>query len=214
MKRRVYFPAVTAAMALPVLAALVGLTCAGSADANPGLRPAEPAGKYMVSIVKQKLGNDYARAWQSLYPAHQRVAALDEYVACESLVPSAGTLIDVRALRTFDEWIWVAGQSRKMRTRAVKVRVSVAAHDFPLFPVVLKPTFHAIAVNGQWTWILSPRPVRLLQRGNLPLCLRSISPKGRELALGHGAGRFLDTGHVNATTTWAERVPLERERTR
>ena len=66
-------------------------------------------------------------------------------------------------LRTFDESMQVAGQRWELLTRAVKVRVSVAALDFPLFPVVLKPTFHAIAVNGQWTWSCA-RAVRVVQR--------------------------------------------------
>ena len=131
------------------------LAISATAHADRGVRPAEPAGKYMTGIVKLKLTNDYERAWQSLYPAHQRIAPLEAYVACESLVPPAGTLVGLRVLRTFDESIRVAGERRKMKTRAVRVRVAVASPVFTLFPVTVVQTFHAIAVEGQWRWILS-----------------------------------------------------------
>jgi hypothetical protein len=139
-----------------VVAMLVALASSAVAHADRGVRPAEPAGSYMASIVKQKLDNDYASAWQTLYPPHQRVASLEAYVACESLVPSPGTLVGVRVLRTFNERIRVAGALKRVRTRAVRVRVSVSLPDFPLFPVVVDQTFHAVAVKRHWRWILSP----------------------------------------------------------
>jgi hypothetical protein len=135
--------------------AVAALGAAGLAQADRGLRPAEPAGQYMTTIVKQKLESRYDLAWQSLYPAHQRVASLDAYVACESLTPEAGTLVGIKAVRVYDERIAVAGVARKVMTRAVRVRVMVASPTFPLFPVTIVQTFHAIAVGGQWKWILS-----------------------------------------------------------
>ena len=124
------------------------------AQADPGVRPAEPAGKYMTAVVKQKLANEYDLAWQSLYPPHQRVASQEAYVACESLTPPAGPLAAIKVLRTFDERIRIAGASRKVMTRAVRMRVAVAVPEFP-FPIMIDQTFHAVAVAGQWKWILS-----------------------------------------------------------
>ena len=100
------------------------------AQANPGVRPAEPAGKYMTAVVKQKLANEYGLAWQSLYPPHQRVASQEAYVGCESLQPAAGALAGIKVLRTFDERIRVAGVQRKLMTRAVRVHVAVALPEF------------------------------------------------------------------------------------
>ena len=54
----------------------VALAAVGAAQADRGVRPAEPAGKYMAGIVEQKITNQYDLAWQSLYPPHQRVASL------------------------------------------------------------------------------------------------------------------------------------------
>ncbi len=138
-------------LSIGVAAALVA---ASFAQAERGVRPAEPAGKYMTQVVKQKLANQYDLAWQSLYPAHQRVVSQEAYVACESLTPPAGPLVAINVMRSFNERIRVAGANRKMMTRAVRMRVAVAVPGFP-FPIVIDQTFHAIAVAGQWRWILS-----------------------------------------------------------
>src|SRR5690349_4043007 len=134
---------------IQVATAVAALGCAAAAGADPGSRPAEPAGTYMVSVVKQKLANQYYLAWQSLYPRHQAVANLEAYVGCESLVPDMGALVGIKVLRVFDERIRISGGQRKVPTRAVRLRVAIAAPSFPQFPVVVDQTFHAVAVNGQ-----------------------------------------------------------------
>jgi len=155
-------PLKTVLLGLAPMAAIVMLSAAPGAaalsfagTAGRGNLPTEPAGRYMTTVVRQKLASEYELAWQSLYPSHQRVATLEAYVGCESLVPRPGTLVAVKVLRVFDERIRVAGGTRKLKTRAVRVRVAVASSEFPLFPVTIVNTFHAIAVDGRWTWILS-----------------------------------------------------------
>jgi len=150
-----------------IATAAAALAVAGTAAADRGVRPAEPAGTYMVSVVKEKLSADYASAWKTLYPRHQRVATHDAYVACESLTPDAGTMLSVSALRAYNERIPVAGRGGMTRTKAVDVRVTV---DSPLvtFPVVIEQTFHAISVNGRWRWILSHDQYRYYRDGDCP----------------------------------------------
>jgi hypothetical protein len=153
---------------LSIVVAGVALAAIGAAQADRGVRPAEPAGKYMAGIVEQKITNEYDLAWQSLYPPHQRVASLDAYVACESMTPAAGDLIGVKVLRTFDERIRVAGLQRKLMTRAVRVRVMVASPITRPFPVTIEQTFHAIAVKRQWKWILSADQYAYYSEGTCP----------------------------------------------
>jgi hypothetical protein len=153
---------------LSVAVAGIAFVAIGAAHADPVVRPAEPAGKYMAAIVKQKLANQYDLAWKSLYPAHQRVASLDAYVACESLTPAAGDLVGIKVLRSFDERIRVAGLPRKLMTRAVSVRVKVASPYTAPFPVTIEQTFHAIAVLGQWRWILSASQYQYYSEGTCP----------------------------------------------
>ena len=153
---------------ISIAVAGVALAAVGAAQADRGVRPAEPAGKYMAGIVEQKITNQYDLAWQSLYPLHQRVASLDAYVACESLTPAAGPLAAIKVLRTFDERIRVAGLQRKLMTRAVRVRVKVVSPYTTPFPVTIEQTFHAIAVKGQWKWILSADQYAYYSEGTCP----------------------------------------------
>lgn len=148
--------------------AVAALAGAGLAQADRGLRPAEPAGAYMTGIVKEKLANQYDIAWDSLYPAHQRVASRDAYIACESLTPPAGDLVAIKVQRVYDERIAVAGVARKVMTRAVRVRVVIASPVFTPFPVAIVQTFHAIAVQGQWRWILSRDQYAYYSSGSCP----------------------------------------------
>jgi len=152
----------------PVAVGAAVLASTTVARAEGGLTPAEPARAYMTKIVKAKLANQYDLAWQSLYPPHQRVASLEAYVGCESLTESAGTLVSIKTLRVFDERIAVAGAKRKLVTRAVRVRVTVASPAFTLYPVVITQTFHVVAVRGQWKWILSSDQYAYYSAGTCP----------------------------------------------
>lgn len=153
---------------LSIAVAGVALAAVGAAQADRVVRPAEPAGKYMTGVVEDKLANEYEHVWQSLYAPHQRVASLDAYVACESLTPTAGTLIGIKVLRTFNERIRIAGAQRKLMTRAVRVRVMIASPIYTPFPVAIEQTFHAIAVKGQWKWILSADQYAYYSEGTCP----------------------------------------------
>jgi hypothetical protein len=129
--------------------------------------PRRSAGPFMVRIVRQKMESRYDLAWTSLYPLHQRVASLEAYVACESLVPSPGTLINVRSVRNVPESIRVSGRTTTIATRAVTVSVTVLSPLSP-FPVRVVETFHAVPVSGHWTWILSPDQYQSYSDGACP----------------------------------------------
>ena len=145
---------------------------AGVAPADRGNWPVEPAGTYMTTIVKQKLASEYGLAWQSLYPPHQRVATLDAYVGCESLVPRPGTLVAVKVLRVFDERIRDrrrAGQAEDAR------RARPRRHCLARIPAVPgRHREHVPCDRSRRTVDVDPqpRPIRVLQRRHLPLRLR------------------------------------------
>ena len=130
-------------------------TVAPAASADPGRLPIEPVGAYMASVVREKLAGEYASAWETLYPPHQAVAPLDAYVGCETLIPTAGTLVGVKVLHVFRESILIAGTHAAQATRAVQLRVVVASPVFTLFPLAVTETFHAVPLRGRWRWILS-----------------------------------------------------------
>jgi hypothetical protein len=147
--------------------AAVLIAVAAVAGSPAAAAPSPGAGRFLTEIVREKIEGDYPQAWESLYPAHQRVASQDAYVGCESLVPTTGTLVGVRATRVYSERIRVAGGSRKVESKAVRVRVSVLPTAW-LMPVVVSQTFHAVAVGGRWTWILSADQYGYYSAGTCP----------------------------------------------
>jgi hypothetical protein len=110
-------------------------------------------GRFLTSVVADIARNDYEHAWLGLYPGHQRVAPLDEYVACELKSPIPGRLeaaVIVRSVRTSFP---VAGQRRPLRGAAVTFRIRIS--DSALAGSVdVRATFHAVPVAGRWRWIL------------------------------------------------------------
>ena len=137
-----------------IAVAAVAFAAVGAAQAERGVRPAEPAGKYMTGVVKQKLANQYDLAWQSLYPAHQRIASLRRLCRVREPHGARGPARRDQGDAHLRRAIRIAGASRKVMTRAIRMRVVVAVPQFP-FPIIIDQTFHAIAVAGQWKWILS-----------------------------------------------------------
>ena len=131
--------------------------------------PNEGAGRFMKSVVSQKLAKRYDLAWETLYPAHQRVASREAYVDCQSRIPSPGAISSsVRVLRVFRERLSVAGESHKLTTAAVTVRATGLASAGDYYPFVVTTTFHALRVKGHWTWILSPKQYGYYSAGTCP----------------------------------------------
>src|SRR5215210_1855018 len=134
-------------LAAGVAAALVLVLTRGSGD-DLG----DPA-SFLTTVVEQIAGNDYADAWLSLHPAQKLVADREAYVACESQSPIPGKLASVNVLSVSDEQVRVAGEGTSAG-KAVRLKLSIGGLGGD--PVVVTHTGHAVAVAGNWTWILPP----------------------------------------------------------
>jgi hypothetical protein len=118
--------------------------------------PATPLGdpgRFLRGVVVDVAHNDYARAWLGLYPPHQSVAPLAEYVACELRSPIPGRLDAVVVLRSVRASFPVAGRTTPIRGAAVTFRIRLSEPSLST-SVRLRATFHAVLVSGRWTWIL------------------------------------------------------------
>jgi hypothetical protein len=135
-----------------VTAALLSL-CAALPSPVDAAHLGDP-GLFLERVVLDMGRDDYAHAWLSLYPPHQHVAPLDEYVACElkSPLPHIEAIVPLRPVRTS---FFVAGQAHKVRGAAVtlRIRFSDAATGASL---ELRTTLHAVPLAGRWRWILPP----------------------------------------------------------
>jgi hypothetical protein len=121
------------------------------ADRSPRRGP----GPFMARLVVQKALGRYDAAWKTLHPSHKRVAARTEYVECERLTPFPGLIKSAKVTRVFADPVSIAGMTAPVPSKAVTVRVAVWTAVTSI-PVVVTHTFHAVAVNGKWTWILTP----------------------------------------------------------
>jgi hypothetical protein len=121
----------------------------------------------MSSLIRQKATGQYELAWKSLHPLHQEVAPERIYVRCENLTVFPGRLIKVSVLNVKDEPVRIAGEKASVASKAVTLRVSVNSPGIPR-PVVVKDTYHAIAVDGHWTWILTRENFAEYKAGHCP----------------------------------------------
>ena len=158
-----------AVLVVVLLAATLAATLAAahggrSARAAPAL--GDPAA-FIVRTTHEKLAGRYANAWASLYPSHKLVAPRDLYVRCEARMPFPGKIVSIRALSKWREPVSIAGLARKIPGEAVRIRAIVRTPMLTA-PITVTHTFHAVPVEGHWTWILSPSRFRLYSGGGCP----------------------------------------------
>jgi hypothetical protein len=127
-------------------------------------QPKEDPVAFLDGIVRGIVANDYGRVWQSLHPAQQRVAKRDAYIACEHRTQIAARLDWIKPLRAVNQQISVAGDGGgPVQSKAVTFELKLVGEQQP-FPV----TVHAIAVDGRWRWILTPRRFETYRSGACP----------------------------------------------
>jgi len=140
--------------------AVVVVRFAGGTDG-----PGDPGG-FMTGLIQEIAANDYAGAWATLHPAHQRVATREAYVACEAQSPIPGQLSSVDVLDVSDKQVRVAGETGTVAGKAVRLELSIAGGGPD--PIVVAHTSHAVAVAGHWTWILPPERFAAYRAGRCP----------------------------------------------
>ena len=133
-----------AALAAAALAGCGG----GSGDATPDGDP----GAFMARLVRDVAAGRYERAWQTLHPAHQLVATRERYLSCEHLTPFPGRIASVKVVSVADERYTVPGESESVDSTVVTLRVTLRPASRP--GNRFDSTFHAVPVEGHWTWSL------------------------------------------------------------
>jgi hypothetical protein len=135
----------------------------GGRSAPPAPKLGDPAA-FIVRTIEEKARGRYADVWDSLYPSHKLIAPRELYVRCELRIPFPGKIVSVHALSKWPAAVAVAGLRQKIPGEAVAIRAVVRS---PLLatPLAVTHTFHAVAVKGRWTWILSTSRFRLYSGG-------------------------------------------------
>src|SRR5512138_2407389 len=89
------------AFVLAVAASALTLALALPANGDAGPPRGNPA-TFVIRVVDLIVSDDYANAWPSLYPPHQKVAPKDEYVTCELRTPVGWTLRSAKVLKVVE----------------------------------------------------------------------------------------------------------------
>jgi hypothetical protein len=154
-------------MARIALLAVSALVAAGCAGGDAGDSPDGDAGVFMTRLVRDIAANRYAEAWESLHPTHQRVAPRAQYVACEELNPVVGNIAEVVVVSVKDESVRVAGEQTKAKGKAIRIRLAMRIPQGAELDSVTE-TFHAVAVERHWRWILTDAGYSAYRSGRCP----------------------------------------------
>jgi hypothetical protein len=151
------------------LAALLVVTAgAAAAAAQAGETRAAPsltsARIFVISEVRAKLDGRWARAWSTLYPAHQRIAVKPVYIRCERSTPFFARTMVFGVVRARRALVRVPGLGERVPGAAVTLRVALGWYG-PRDPIVITPTLHLVTADGGWRWLLSDEMYRAYRTG-------------------------------------------------
>ena len=138
---------------VPLLITILVLAGALPASGAEAQRPETP-GAFVSRIVRLIVADDYASAWNHLLASHKRVATKREYIDCELLTPLGWKLRSLRVLRVADRALSVAGEPRRLRAKAVTLRLRIRSAS--LGTDAFTHTFSAVREGSHWAWILTP----------------------------------------------------------
>jgi hypothetical protein len=149
------------ALAFLAAAAVTAFLVSGGLSSGDGSESArERPAAFVSRTVGQIISDDYATAWDTLYPPHQEVAPKDEYVACELQTPVGWKLRGVKVLRVATKMRRIPGESERVPVELVTLRLTIAQPDVQARDVFVH-TFTAVESGERWTWILTPRKYEL-----------------------------------------------------
>ena len=131
---------------LALVAAVLVVLAAGCGGGSAV--PSGDPGVFAVKVMHLIVTNQYTEAWKDMIPDDQKVAPLDEYVACENRSPILLQPISVRVLDVGDRSVDL-GNGHSVRSKAVQLRLA-----FPGAGNVLVRTVHVVAVKHDWKWVL------------------------------------------------------------
>ncbi len=117
--------------------------------------PPGDAATFVTRIVGLVVEDKYARAWESLHPAHQLAASSREYVVCELKSPIGGKLRAADVVRVREILVRVPGEPERVPATAVTLRIRIYQPSLRSEETFTE-TFNAVASGSRWTWILTP----------------------------------------------------------
>ena len=147
-----------------------GSTRATSSTEEAPAEPDQDPGDFIRTHIERSVKGQYGRVWESMHPDHKAVAPRSRWSRCESEQnddDEGYELAGVDVLEVYDEPLQIPGQSGEVDSKAITVKISVS-HPVLEDPVSVTDTVHAVAVDGEWTWILTPSDYEAFAKGQCP----------------------------------------------
>lgn len=119
-------------------------------------------GDVMKDLLRYQSLGQYGRAWESLHPAHQKIASRSVYDGCAREVGASSGEVDVKVVEVYDDPIDIPAIPEKT-SKAVTYRIRLIGTD-----AAQTDTSHLVDVDGQWRWVLAPQDVPYYKRGECP----------------------------------------------
>lgn len=164
-------------IAVLIVVTLSAASGGGNGDNEKQASPTTPeqdAGDFYKEITEQSIRGQYGRVWESLHPAHQQIVSRERCDECERSDDSDGaTKVTVTVVETYEEPVRVLGSTREEGESEIKDSTAVTLRLSYSNPLTGKPaeehgTVHAVAVGGEWKWILAPESFNAYVKGECP----------------------------------------------
>jgi hypothetical protein len=137
-----------------------------AATTAPPAEPEEDPGDFYRRLYEYLSNGQYGRMWELLHPVHQEAAPRSRLLDCyEQVGGLTGELQDVEIVEVYDEPVLVPGTNAEVPSKAVTTKVTFSAGGEEFTET---DTSHAIPLNGEWVWILSPPAYRAFKAGSCP----------------------------------------------
>lgn len=146
--KRVLLLALLAVVALPA--------CGGEVDLAR-----TPAGSAQERFLEDLYNGRFARAYETLHPAHQKLVPRPLFITCARRSVAIHKLDSIEVLDVFDDTYEAPGLG-KVRAKAVRVRVTTTTGNTDTF------VNHEVKVGSRWRWVFNAAAIRAYRTGRCP----------------------------------------------
>ena len=113
----------------------------------------EDPGEFLRRHLEYELSGEFARSWDELHPAHQRVVTRERYAECRAeLFERSGPSTELRSFEVLgvtDDVAPIAGIGEPS-SKAVTAEITIGVNGDSRTTL---DTLHAVSVDGRWTWV-------------------------------------------------------------
>ncbi len=150
-------------LAVVLIAAVTA--CGGAAGEETDALPSDP-GEAMLQLTDYVFDGQPGRYWEHLHPAHQEIAARDDFIVCNWIAPRAegeprlSDAVSLRVIEVSDELI-AAPRIGTVETKTVTIEVSLNEFE-------RENTFNLVDVDGVWRWLMTDGNLDAFNAGECP----------------------------------------------